>query len=80
MGHRPRRRGALQLHQDRGRLGMPDPDRQEFVAVNGLQQDDRLLADHVEADAIDLHLLQVGDPGFEPGTSSLSETRSNQLS
>jgi uncharacterized protein YndB with AHSA1/START domain len=23
---------------------------------------------------------EVGDPGFEPGTSSLSETRSNQLS
>lgn len=23
---------------------------------------------------------QMGDPGFEPGTSSLSETRSNQLS
>ena len=22
----------------------------------------------------------MGDPGFEPGTSSLSETRSNQLS
>jgi hypothetical protein len=25
-------------------------------------------------------LLEVGDPGFEPGTSSLSETRSNRLS
>jgi len=23
---------------------------------------------------------EVGDPGFEPGTSSLSETRSNRLS
>ena len=25
-------------------------------------------------------MLPMGDPGFEPGTSSLSETRSNQLS
>ena len=24
--------------------------------------------------------LRVGDPGFEPGTSSLSEKRSNRLS
>ena len=37
--------------------GVADPDRQELVPVDGLQQDDRLLADHVEADAIDLHLL-----------------------
>jgi hypothetical protein len=29
---------------------MADPDRQEAVAVDGLQQDDRLLADEVEAD------------------------------
>ena len=26
------------------------------------------------------HRVRVGDPGLEPGTSSLSETRSNQLS
>jgi len=55
--HRPRRRGALQLHQDRRGLRVADPDRQELVAVNGLEQDDRLLADHVEAHAVDDHLL-----------------------
>jgi hypothetical protein len=37
---------------------MADPDRQEAVPVDSLQQDDRLLADHVEADPVDLHLLQ----------------------
>ena len=57
MRHRPRGGGALELHQDRRRLRMPDPDRQELVAVDGLQQHDRLLADHVEADAVDDHLL-----------------------
>ena len=55
--HRARGRGALELHQDRRRLRVADPDRQEAVAVDRLQQDDRLLAHHVEADAIDLHLL-----------------------
>jgi hypothetical protein len=35
-----------------------DPDRQELVSVGGLQEDDRLLADDVEADAVDVHLLQ----------------------
>src|SRR4051794_27655784 len=39
---------------------MADPDRQETVAVDGLQQHDRLFADHVEAHAVDLHLLQSG--------------------
>jgi hypothetical protein len=34
-----------------------DPDRQELVAVSRLQQHDRLLADHVKADAIDDHFL-----------------------
>src|SRR3954454_25278934 len=57
VGHRARRGGALELHEDRGGLGMADPDRQELVAVNGLEQDDRLLADHVEAHAVDHHLL-----------------------
>jgi hypothetical protein len=42
---------------------MTDPDRQEAVAIDRLQQHDRLLADHVEADAVDLHLLQKGLPG-----------------
>src|SRR4051794_41584858 len=55
--HGPRRRGALQLHEDRCRLGMPDPDRQELVAVDGLEQHDRLFADHVEAHAVDDHFL-----------------------
>jgi hypothetical protein len=36
---------------------MADPDREELVAVTGLEQDDRLLADHVEAHAVDDHLL-----------------------
>ena len=57
VGHRPRRRRALQLHQDRGGLGVADPDRQELVAVDGLEQHDRLLADHVEAHAVDDHFL-----------------------
>src|ERR1700722_1044350 len=55
--HRPRRAGSLQLHQDRGGLRMADPDRQELVALDGLQEHDRLLANHVEADAVDDHLL-----------------------
>ena len=58
--HRPRRRRALELHQDRRRLGMADPDRQELVRVDGLEQHDRLLADHVEAHAVDDHLLHRG--------------------
>src|SRR5262249_18808205 len=57
VGHRPRRRGALKLHQDRRRLGVTDPDRQELVAIHGLQQHDRLLADHVEAHSVDGHPL-----------------------
>ncbi len=99
--HRARRVGSLELHEDGGRLGVADPNREELVAVAGLQKHDRLLADHVEADAVDDHLLHryrqsraggkgrrspseteiaMGDPGLEPGTSSLSETRSNRLS
>jgi hypothetical protein len=34
-----------------------DPDRQEAISIRGLQKHDRLLADHVEADAVDLHAL-----------------------
>ena len=62
VGHRARRLRALQLHQDRRGLGMADPDRQELVALGRLQQNDRLLADHVEADAIDDHLLHERAP------------------
>ena len=36
---------------------MADPDGQELVALAGLQEHDRLLADHVEAHAVDDHLL-----------------------
>ena len=57
--HRPRRRCALELHQDRRRLRVADPDGQELVVFDGLQQHDRLLADHVEAHAVDDHLLHV---------------------
>jgi hypothetical protein len=57
--HRARRVGALELHQDGGGLGMTDPDRQELVPVARLQEHDRLLADHVEAHAVDDHLLHA---------------------
>ena len=60
--HRPRRGGALELHQNRGRLRVTDPDRQELVPLGGLQQDDRLLPDHVEAHAVDGHLLHGARP------------------
>src|SRR6266511_1889076 len=57
VGHGPRRGRSLQLHEDRRSFRMADPDRQELVAVGGLEQDDRLLADHVEAHAVDDHFL-----------------------
>ena len=57
--HRPRQLGALQLDEDGGGLGVADPDGQELVALQRLEQDDRLLADDVEADAVDDHLLDV---------------------
>jgi hypothetical protein len=41
---------------------MTDPDRQELVALDGLEQHDRLLADHVEAHAVDHHFLQSVAP------------------
>src|SRR5262249_17153200 len=50
---------ALELHQDRRRLGVPDPDGQELVPVRRLEQDDRLLADEIEAHAVDDHLLHL---------------------
>ena len=56
VGHRPWRLRALQVHQDRRRLGVADPDGKERVAVLRLQQHDRLLADQVEAHAVDGHL------------------------
>jgi hypothetical protein len=34
-----------------------DPDREELVPVGRLQEHDRLLADDVEADAVDVHLV-----------------------
>src|SRR5439155_20461800 len=49
----------LELHEDGRGLGMADPDRQELVPVAGLQQHDRLLADHVEAHAVDAHILHL---------------------
>ena len=55
--HRPRGVGSLELHEDRRRLGMADPDREELVALGRLQEHDRLLADHVEAHSVDDHLL-----------------------
>ena len=66
VSHRPRRRGALQLHQDRRRLRVPDPDRQELVPVGCLQKDDRLLADEIEADPVDVHLMHGAVPDLTP--------------
>lgn len=34
----------------------------------------------VQLAVVRMRPIEMGDPGFEPGTSSLSETRSNQLS
>jgi hypothetical protein len=62
VGHRARRVGALELHEDRGGLGVTDPDRQELVPLACLQEHDRLLADHVEAHAVDHHLLHLSGP------------------
>src|SRR5439155_20337722 len=36
---------------------MPDPDREELVSFGRLEEDDRLLADQIEAHPVDLHLL-----------------------
>jgi hypothetical protein len=59
VGHRTGRGRTLELHQNRRCLRMPDPDRQELVVLDGLQQNDRLLPDHVEANPVDDHLLHV---------------------
>ena len=56
VGHRPLRARPLQLHQDRRRLGVADPDREEAILVHGLQEHDRLLADRLEAHAVEGHL------------------------
>src|SRR5215211_3682309 len=61
VGHRPGRVRPLELHQDRRRLRVTDPDGEELVPLPGLQQDDRLLADHVEGDPVDDHLLHLRD-------------------
>ena len=53
----PRGLLALEAHEDRRRLRVADPDRQERAALRDAQQDDRLLADEVEAHAVDRHLL-----------------------
>src|SRR3989304_6887004 len=50
MRHRPRGLHALQLHRDRRRLGLPDPDRQSHRLRSIDQQHDRV------------HLLIQGDP------------------
>ena len=80
--HGPRRLLGLQAHEDRGRLGMPDPDRQEAVAVGRLQEHDRLLADHVERDAVDDGCFLRGQlhdtrrPEAEPARSRGRRSRS----
>jgi hypothetical protein len=53
-----------------------DDDRQ-----GGLHQGPVVAVDGGAAHGVQLAMaFEMGDPGFEPGTSSLSETRSNQLS
>ena len=47
---------ALELHEDRGRLRLADPDREVAVPVGRLQQHDRLLAHEIEAHPVDDHL------------------------
>src|SRR6185437_2516501 len=57
VGQRPRGACSLELHEDCRRLGMADPDGEVLVPVRRFQEDDRLLADDVEADPIYDHLL-----------------------
>jgi hypothetical protein len=57
--HRTGRARALELHEDRRGLRVADPDRQEAVLVHGLQQHDRLLADRLEAHAVEGHLTHA---------------------
>src|SRR4029079_12863713 len=61
VGHRARSGRPLELDEDGSGLGMADPDGQEFIAVERLQQHDRLLAHHVERDPVDAHLLHDFD-------------------
>ena len=68
VGHRPRQVGALHPDEDGGRFGVADPDGQELVALDGLQQDDRLLADDVEAHPVDDHLLHAHGPQYTTNT------------
>jgi hypothetical protein len=56
MRHRPLRARALEAHEDGCGLGLADPDRQEAVLVHGLEEDDRLLADRLEAHTVESHL------------------------
>src|SRR5205814_2328117 len=56
------------------RLRMADPDRQELVALSRLQENDRLLADQIEAHAVDLHLLHRAT--FSDGSSGLARQTS----
>ena len=54
---RPWRILALEAHQDRCRLGVANPDGEERPPFGRSEEDDRLLADEVEAHAVDRHLL-----------------------
>src|SRR5439155_24594045 len=62
MGHGPWRARALELHEDRCGLRMTDPDGEELVAVDSLQEHDRLLANNDVADVIDEDLLHAYPP------------------
>ena len=64
------------LHEDGGRLGVPDPDGQEAVLRLYLQQHDRLLAGHIEADAVDRDSLKAfHDPSQARSTTKVTPAK-----
>ena len=58
VGHRSLGRDALEAHRDRVRLPRPDPDGQVPVVAGVAQDDDVLRGHHVDADALDDHLVE----------------------
>ena len=58
------------LHEDGGGLCMADPDREEAILVRRLEENDRLLADGLEAHAVESHLAHPDDPMLVSGKRS----------
>src|SRR5262249_13754196 len=54
--HRALWAGPLEPHEDRGGLRLADPDWEEAILVDCLEEHDRLLADRLEAHAVESHL------------------------